>query len=277
MRKLVVASSLLVLFWIAKLNYDVLQNTKQLQELQTRILHSEQANANVNDQVVALQRQFNDAPTASTVATSNAPLANQQSLNPTILVKQQLQLVQFALQQQQEVYAFEQLQKLNHDIANYQLSPALQQSLYQAIGQDLQNLQQYHDNHQNQLDQLHLLFRQIDQQLNQLLSRQTQQYQPLQKKHFWNGWFKVESTDQPKTELMNQRLVLKEIQLRLVLARQLLDSGEYDQYQQTLLDVNQLLTQAPTFNRQTLEQLLEKAKQIPVVTAPKLTALAILN
>ena len=127
MRKLVVASSLLVLFWIAKLNYDVLQNTKQLQELQTRILHSEQANANVNDQVVALQRQFNDAPTASTVATSNAPLANQQSLNPTILVKQQLQLVQFALQQQQEVYAFEQLQKLNQDIANYQLSPALQQ------------------------------------------------------------------------------------------------------------------------------------------------------
>lgn len=276
MRKLFVALSLLIVAWMVKLNYDLVQNSKQLQELQTRIVHSEQANANANDQLVALQRQL--APnetTASDVASSESAAVH--ALNPIILVKQQLQLVQFALQQQQDVYAFQQLQKLNQEIAGYDLSPALQQSLYQAITQDLQNIQQYHDNHQNQLDQLHLIFRQMDQQLNQLLLNQTQQYQPVQQKHFWNRWFKVESTDQPQTELMNQRLVLKEMQIRLVLAKQLLESGQYDEYQQTLLEVNQLLRQAPTFNRHALSVLLEKAKQLPAVTMPKLTALAILN
>jgi hypothetical protein len=276
MRKLFVALSLLIVAWMVKLNYDLVQNSKQLQELQTRIVHSEQANANANDQLVALQRQL--APnetTASDVASSESAAVH--ALNPIILVKQQLQLVQFALQQQQDVYAFQQLQKLNQEIAGYDLSPALQQSLYQAITQDLQNIQQYHDNHQNQLDQLHLIFRQMDQQLNQLLLSQTQQYQPVQQKHFWNRWFKVESTDQPQTELMNQRLVLKEMQIRLVLAKQLLESGQYDEYQQTLLEVNQLLRQAPTFNRHALSVLLEKAKQLPAVTMPKLTALAILN
>ncbi|WP_374252299.1 hypothetical protein [Acinetobacter brisouii] len=276
MRKLFVALSLLIVAWMVKLNYDLVQNSKQLQELQTRIVHSEQANANANDQLVALQRQL--APnetTASDVASSESAAVH--ALNPIILVKQQLQLVQFALQQQQDVYAFQQLQKLNQEIAAYDLSPALQQSLYQAITQDLQNIQQYHDNHQNQLDQLHLIFRQMDQQLNQLLLNQTQQYQPVQQKHFWNRWFKVESTDQPQTELMNQRLVLKEMQIRLVLAKQLLESGQYDEYQQTLLEVNQLLRQAPTFNRHALSVLLEKAKQLPAVTMPKLTALAILN
>ncbi|ENV47096.1 hypothetical protein P255_02380 [Acinetobacter brisouii CIP 110357] len=276
MRKLFVALSLLIVAWMVKLNYDLVQNSKQLQELQTRILHSEQANANANDQLVALQRQLapNEA-TASDVASSESAAVH--ALNPIILVKQQLQLVQFALQQQQDVYAFQQLQKLNQEIAAYDLSPALQQSLYQAITQDLQNIQQYHDNHQNQLDQLHLIFRQMDQQLNQLLLSQAQQYQPVQQKHFWNRWFKVESTDQPQTELMNQRLVLKEMQIRLVLAKQLLESGQYDEYQQTLLEVNQLLRQAPTFNRHALSVLLEKAKQLPAVTMPKLTALAILN
>lgn len=276
MRKLFVALSLLIVAWMVKLNYDLVQNSKQLQELQTRIVHSEQANANANDQLVALQRQL--APnetTASDVASSESAAVH--ALNPIILVKQQLQLVQFALQQQQDVYAFQQLQKLNQEIAGYDLSPALQQSLYQAITQDLQNIQQYHDNHQNQLDQLHLIFRQMDQQLNQLLLNQTQQYQPVQQKHFWNRWFKVESTDQPQTELMNQRLILKEMQIRLVLAKQLLESGQYDEYQQTLLEVNQLLRQAPTFNRHALSVLLEKAKQLPAVTMPKLTALAILN
>lgn len=276
MRKLFVALSLLIVAWMVKLNYDLVQNSKQLQELQTRIVHSEQANANANDQLVALQRQL--APnetTASDVASSESAAVH--ALNPIILVKQQLQLVQFALQQQQDIYAFQQLQKLNQEIAGYDLSPALQQSLYQAITQDLQNIQQYHDNHQNQLDQLHLIFRQMDQQLNQLLLSQTQQYQPVQQKHFWNRWFKVESTDQPQTELMNQRLVLKEMQIRLVLAKQLLESGQYDEYQQTLLEVNQLLRQAPTFNRHALSLLLEKAKQLPAVMMPKLTALAILN
>ncbi|WP_111895061.1 hypothetical protein [Acinetobacter sp. MB5] len=278
MRKLFVALSLLIVGWIVKLNYDLIQNTKQLQELQTQILHGEQANANANDQLVALQRQLaTKSSAASDVATSETGTATEHRLNPIIWVKQQLQLVQFALQQQQDVYAFEQLQKLNKDIEGYNLSSALQQSLYQAITQDLQNIQLYHDNHQNQLDQLHLLFRQIDQQLNQLLSSQNQQYQPIQHKHFWNSWFKVETTDQPQAELMNQRLVLKEIQIRLVLARQLLEAGEYDEYQQTLVDVNQLLRQAPTYNRRILETLLEKAKQIPSATAPKLTALAILN
>lgn len=279
MRKLFVALSLLVILWIAKLNYDVMQNTKQLQELRTQVLHGEQANANANDQLVALQRQLASSKEASVPVpdVAHPEGAVEHSLNPVILVKQQLQLVQFALQQQQDVYAFEQLQKLNQEIASYNLSAALQQSLYQAISQDLQTIQQYHDNHQNQLDQLHLLFRQIDQQLNQLLFSQNQQYQPAQKKHFWNNWFKVESTDQPQTELMNQRLVLKEMQIRLVLAKQLLESGQYDEYQQTLLEVHQLLRQAPTFNQRNLMGLLEKAKQLPAVTAPKLTALAILN
>ena len=45
---------------------------------------------------------------------------------PVILIKQQLQLVQFAIDQQQFIYAIDQLNQVQQHIVQYTVSPALQ-------------------------------------------------------------------------------------------------------------------------------------------------------
>jgi hypothetical protein len=51
--------------------------------------------------------------------------------------------VQFAVDQQQFIFALEQLNQLQQQMAQHQVSPALQHGLIKAIEQDKQNIQQY--------------------------------------------------------------------------------------------------------------------------------------
>ena len=277
MKKLFVICSFIALLWLAKMSYDQIQSARQMNTLQSQITALEQSNANLNDHLVALQRQPQSAQEKAD-SDSKKPSENNvtQGLNPLLVIRQQLQLVQFALQQQQEIYAFEQLTQLQKQIVQYEIAPALQQSLVQGMSKDLQAIQQYHDLRQSQLDQAHLLFKAADQQFNGLLANQTQQYQPAPQ-HFWNNWFKVESVQQPKTELMNQRLVIKEAQIRLLFAKQAFDAGLFDEYQQNLTQTIALLQQAPAFNQQALRKLLEKAKQLQIAAVPTLSTMALLN
>lgn len=58
MRKLVSIIILLGIAWVAKLSYDMWQISRTVTELQQSLLQSEQQYANLNDQLVALQRQI---------------------------------------------------------------------------------------------------------------------------------------------------------------------------------------------------------------------------
>lgn len=62
MRKLVSIIILLGIAWVAKLSYDMWQISRTVPELQQSLLQSEQQYANLNDQLVALQRQIQNQP-----------------------------------------------------------------------------------------------------------------------------------------------------------------------------------------------------------------------
>ncbi|MEB3766808.1 hypothetical protein [Acinetobacter sp. MD2] len=278
MKKRVLIASLVVLVWLAKNSYDQWQITQQMNILHTQMTQLEQSSANLNDQWVALKRQPTENPEKAAIAAKSVTTESSviTPFNPVVMVKQQLQLVQFALQQQQSIYAFEQLTQLQKQLSTYAIAPALQQSLAQGMTQDLQRIQQYHDLRQGQLDQAHALFSLIDQQLNHRLSQPQQAYQPTNT-HFWSRWLTIETASTPKTELMSQRLVLKEAQIRLLLARQAFDAGLVDEYQKSVQQILALLQQAPAVDQQQLTQALAKAKQLQIAAVPTLSSIALLN
>ena len=110
MRKLVSIIILLGIAWVAKLSYDMWQISRTVPELQQSLLQSEQQYANLNDQLVALQRQIQNQPSHNSKTT---PLATtevvQTGIAPTVLIKQKLELIQFAIDQQQFIYAVDHL------------------------------------------------------------------------------------------------------------------------------------------------------------------------
>ena len=113
MRKILSVILILALGWLAKLSYDMFQISQQLPVLQQNVLKLDQNNAKLNDQLVALQRQISTAPEQH--SPSSAPVTNAAfTANPVVLIKQQLEFVEFALQQQQYTLAVE---KLNEHFA----------------------------------------------------------------------------------------------------------------------------------------------------------------
>jgi len=70
MRKLVSIIILLGVAWLAKLSYDMWQISRTVPELKQSLLQSEQHYANLNDQLVALQRQLQNQPVSTGNKTS---------------------------------------------------------------------------------------------------------------------------------------------------------------------------------------------------------------
>ena len=89
MKKFVYLIVVLALAWLMKLSYDVYAMTQQLDTIQNDLHQSEQKNAMLTDQLVALQRgvDINTATSTSTTPTGQPPLL-QTGLSPIILIKQ---------------------------------------------------------------------------------------------------------------------------------------------------------------------------------------------
>ena len=120
MRKFIGLIVILASLWLVKLSYDSYLLSQRFDLLQQNITQMEQNNANLNDHLVALQRQFTNPADQSSTTSEPAPSAAiLTALNPVILVKQQLELVQFALQQHQYIYAVDKLNQLNQSLASY--------------------------------------------------------------------------------------------------------------------------------------------------------------
>ena len=276
MKKLVVIVVLIALVWIVKLSFDVMQISAQQQQLSQSLHLAEKTNANLNDQLVALQRRnyTQDAPEQSAVSSA---AQQEDAIQPVDMVAQQLDLVEFSLQQQQFHYATEKLANLDRELNEYALAPALKQSLHQVIQQDQKQIQQFITTRDAQYQQVSQLLQQLDQQLKQQAQQPELNPADVDDRFFWQKWLSIESAKQPATQLMQRQIILKEAQLRLLLARQVFMQGQYVQYQQEVNDIIQLLQQLPDQKAQQLVQQLEKIKNLNIVPTPSLKTRALLG
>ncbi|MCO8057252.1 hypothetical protein [Acinetobacter towneri] len=276
MKKLVVIVVLIALVWIVKLSFDVMQISAQQQQLSQSLHLAEKTNANLNDQLVALQRRnyTQDAPEQPAVSSA---VQQEDAIQPVDMVAQQLDLVEFSLQQQQFHYATEKLANLDRELNEYALAPALKQSLHQVIQQDQKQIQQFITTRDAQYQQVSQLLQQLDQQLKQQAQQPELNPADVDDRFFWQKWLSIESAKQPATQLMQRQIILKEAQLRLLLARQIFIQGQYVQYQQEVNDIIQLLQQLPDQKAQQLVQQLEKIKNLNIVPTPSLKTRALLG
>ena len=276
MKKLVVIVMLIALIWILKLSFDVMQISAQQQQLSQSLHLVEKTNANLNDQLVALQRRNYTQDAADQSAVSSA-VPQEDAIQPMEMVARQLDLVEFSLQQQQFHYATEMLENLDRELNEYALAPALKQSLHQVIQQDQKQIQQFITTRDAQYQQVSQLLQQLDQQLKQQVQQPEMNPADVDDRYFWQKWLSIESAKQPATQLMQRQIILKEAQLRLLLARQVFMQGQYVQYQQEVNDIIQLLQQLPDQKAQQLVQQLEKIKNLNIVPTPSLKTRALLG
>ena len=276
MKKLVVIVMLIALIWIVKLSFDVMQVSTQQQQLSQSLHLVEKNIANLNDQLVALQRRNYTQGAAEQPAVSSA-VPQVDAIQPMEMVAQQLDLVEFSLQQQQFHYATEMLANLDRELNEYALAPALKQSLHQVIQQDQKQIQGFITIRDAQYQHVSQLLQQLDQHIKQQVQQPELNPADVDDRYIWQKWLSIESAKQPATQLMQRQIILKEAQLRLLLARQVFMQGQYVQYQQEVNDIIQLLQQLPDQKVQQLVQQLEKIKNLNIVPTPSLKTRALLG
>ena len=277
MKKLIYVLGLVAMLWLIKLSFDFYQVSARLDGLQDALHQSEQQNAHLNDRLVAVQRQAeaqSEQPTSQVSPQNSDAISN---LTPNLLIQQQLELVQFALQQHQYVYAIEKLNQLQQALQHYALADTLKTSLYQAIEQDKQNIQKFVLAMNTQKAQLDDILQQLDQKISQELKNTQLMPATHSNEHFWQKWFQVDVLSSSSPELVNRKAILKEAQLRILLAQHALAQGETVEYQSLLTLAIQQLNTLPDAASQKLKQQLLNVKQMPMLPVPKLSSTAIVR
>lgn len=280
MKKLFVVVVIVAVLWLAKLSFDLFQVNAQQTELMQQQTLLQQRNAGLNDQVVALKRRLSGTATEMAAATtSNTSIAAEatHSIEPMIVVGQQLDLVEFAMQQQQFAVALEKLNQLDQQLDQLSLAPALRMSLHQVIQKDRETLKQYVTERQLQSDKVKNTLQSIDQLLEKEILKPYSSKEQQKGLSFWQKWIQVESVEQPSPVLMQRSLVLKEMQLRLILAQQVLNQGQYPQFQQEITEIMQIMQQLPDASLKLIRQRLEQLKDIPVISVPLLNTRALIG
>ena len=270
MKKIMILLLIILLGWLVKLSYDVVQLGQAHTQLQQSLHQAEQQNASLNDRLVALQRTRE--PTASTAHTDQAT-----AIHPLVMIQQQLDLIEFALKQQQYAYALEKLSHLEVDLKQSTLSESLTAALSAAILKDRQDIQKFVNTRQTQQQQVNQLLQQLDVVLTAEIHQQNLNVSQDQKPAFWQKWLQIESVDQPSKLLMQRQFILKEAQLHILLARQMLLQGQYLAYQQEMNVVAKTLAQLPDQKAQQLLQKIEQAKGLTTLVTPALTTRALLR
>ncbi|OTG96602.1 hypothetical protein B9T24_07705 [Acinetobacter sp. ANC 4654] len=277
MKKIFILLLVLGLLWILKLSYDVFEITAQQTELTNSLHRIEQSNANLNDQLVALQRHVNVKDESGSPNQPDLTTIESSSIDPIFVVKQQLDLIEFMLQQQKFNDALDKLMHLDRNLEQYALAPSLKQSLHQVIQKDQQAIQQFVRARVAQQEKLDVVMRQLDQALTQEIKTPQLNASQPQKKYFWQRWIVIEPAKQPAVALMQRPLILKEVQLRLLLAQQALQQGQYVEYQKSLAEMIELLNQIPDQKSRQLIQNIQKIKGFTVIPTPILNTRALLG
>lgn len=273
---------LLILFgviWLIKISYDTYLLSKQLTGIQEILHKNEQKNAMLNDQLVALQRSAVQSPIKpldqskinSTVILETTPF------NPTLLLKQELRLIQFALDQQQYVYALEQLNHFDFKIEEYAVADTLKQALHQAAEHDRKMIQSYVQMRNSKISELDDILQQLDLSLKAEQVNAELDIANPSKAYFWQKWFRVDRVDEQIPELINRKLILKELQVRVLLAQQALSSGQFLEYQNILGLMISELNALPDQFSQKLKVKIQTLKKMQIQPIPKLSSTSILE
>lgn len=276
MRKIAYFILVLGLVWLAKLSYDVAQYSQTVPQLQQQLVQSQQQYSLLNDQLVGLQRQLQDKNTSNNNNKLVTTPITIDGIAPAVVIKQKLQLVQFAVDQQQFIFALEQLNQLQQQMAQHQVSPALQHGLIKAMEQDKQNIQQYVLLQTQQRQQFDTLLQYLDQQLQQEMQKPDIRLQKNSERSWWQ-WFKFEKVQRTPPDLIQRSILLKEAQLRLLLAEQALHLNQATEYRKSMQEVMLLLEDLPDRSSQQMKLRVEKMLNLPVIPAPKLTTLGLLG
>lgn len=272
MKKLFIVLFILSMAWLIKLSYDLHILNKAQTEFNQSINQLQQQNANLNDQFVALKRQIfaqqENAGTTPSKASVGEAVANE-TQNDIALIQQHLDLIEFALKQQQYATAIEKLNQLSNELDDYILAPALVSSLQQVIAKDQDMLKKFVNSRLVQQNKVRELLVQMDAEIEKEIQTPYRQH-PETQRFFWQRWIQVESADQPSTVLMQRHLVLKEAQLRLLIAQNTLQKDQSVAFQHALNAVIEVLEQLPDAQSEKWIQQLNQIKATPITPIPLL-------
>lgn len=279
MKKIFILLSIVALLWLSKISYHLFNMQAEYTQLNQTIETLQQRNANLNDQLVAFKRQMVEP---QVTAKNTSPNANNVTdaypvIEPNVLIAQQLDLIEFALKQQQYALALEKLNQLDQNMTLYPISDALKSSVHQVIAKDRQVIQQFVNARQMQNNEVNAAVSKLDAALQQEINNPHLTASTTQKSGFWRQWISIESADKPSTILMQRSLILKEAQLRLLLAAQSLNQGQRSIFQHELADIIRLLKNLPDQNTQNIIQQLKQLQRLPVIPAPILNTRTLLG
>lgn len=280
MKKALILFLILILMCMVKLGYELLNLSAQQSEFSSSLHQIEQNNANLNDQLVAMQRQLSTAQgTTQSDAKPTGHLNNEMvaSIEPVVLIQQQLDLIEFMLKQHQFNDALDKLLHLDRNLESYTLAPSLKHSLHQAIQKDQQSIQQVSSARAAQQAKVTLFMQQLDQALSAEINTPQLTATAMEPRYFWQRWILIEPAKQPATALIQRPLILKEAQLRLLLANHALQQGQYLEYQQALIQIIQLLNKVPDAKSRQLIQKIQTLKDFTVIPVPLLNTRALVG
>ena len=280
MKKALILFLILILMCMVKLGYELLNLSAQQSEFSSSLHQIEQNNANLNDQLVAVQRQLSTAQgTTQSDAKPTGYLNNEMvaSIEPVVLIQQQLDLIEFMLKQHQFNDALDKLLHLDRNLESYTLAPSLKHSLHQAIQKDQQSIQQVSSARAAQQAKVTLFMQQLDQALSAEINSPQLTATAMEPRYFWQRWILIEPAKQPATALIQRPLILKEAQLRLLLANHALQQGQYLEYQQALIQIIQLLNKVPDAKSRQLIQKIQTLKDFTVIPVPLLNTRALVG
>lgn len=280
MKKALILFLILILMCMVKLGYELLNLSAQQSEFSSSLHQIEQNNANLNDQLVAVQRQLSTAQgTTQSDAKPTGHLNNEMvaSIEPVVLIQQQLDLIEFMLKQHQFNDALDKLLHLDRNLESYTLAPSLKHSLHQAIQKDQQSIQQVSSARAAQQAKVTLFMQQLDQALSAEINSPQLTATAMEPRYFWQRWILIEPAKQPATALIQRPLILKEAQLRLLLANHALQQGQYLEYQQALMQIIQLLNKVPDAKSRQLIQKIQTLKDFTVIPVPLLNTRALVG
>lgn len=280
MKKALILFLILILMCMVKLGYELLNLSAQQSEFSSSLHQIEQNNANLNDQLVAVQRQLSTAQgTTQSDAKPTGHLNNEMvaSIEPVVLIQQQLDLIEFMLKQHQFNDALDKLLHLDRNLESYTLAPSLKHSLHQAIQKDQQSIQQVSSARATQQAKVTLFMQQLDQALSAEINSPQLTATAMEPRYFWQRWILIEPAKQPATALIQRPLILKEAQLRLLLANHALQQGQYLEYQQALMQIIQLLNKVPDAKSRQLIQKIQTLKDFTVIPVPLLNTRALVG
>ena len=273
MKKIVIVLLLCMLGWLIKLSYDFYQLSQQHSKTQQQLQSLEKQNNKLNDQIAAFHR----SPKVEHSQTANAEQPQVVQTDALQLIRQKLDLVDFALNQQQVVSAVEQLQDLDSKIDNYALAPALQQSLHQVIAKDIQVIQQYSQQIIQQQNQANDVLQRIDVLLAKELAQPHLKVAQQEKAAFWQNWLRIERAETAAVDLQQRSLIYKEAQLRLLVLRQLLLQNQYLAVQDELKSIEKLMSALPDQQSQQITLKLKQLQQRNRVSIPQLNTRILLG